>query len=64
MKHYLLKGYAKQKGKDEWDRFLSTAVFACPDNENPYLFFEPQFKQTFDYWLIEYEEIKNDIKRS
>ena len=64
MKHYLLKGYAKQKGKDEWDKFLDTAVFACPDNENPYLFFDSQFKQTFDYWLIEYEEIKDDIKRS
>lgn len=61
MKHYLFKGYAKQKGKDEWDKFLDTAVFPCPDNENPYNFFDLQLKQMFDYWLIEYKEIKGTM---
>lgn len=61
MKRYLFKGYVKQKGKNEWDKFLDTAVFACPDNENPYEFFNLQLKQTFDYWLIEYKEIKDTM---
>ena len=61
MKHYLFKGYAKQKGKNEWDKFLNTAVFACPDSENPYEFFHTQLKQMFDYWIIEYKEIKKTM---
>ena len=61
MKHYKFTGYAKQHGKDTWDKFLDTAVFACPDNENPYEFFDPQLRQMFDYWLIEYKEVKNTI---
>lgn len=61
MKHYKFAGYAKQHGKDAWDKFLDTAVFACPDNENPYEFFDLQLKQMFDYWLIEYQEVKNTI---
>lgn len=54
MKHYKFVGYAKQKGKDNWDKFIDTAIFACPDNENPYEFFNPQLKDMFDYWIIEY----------
>ena len=61
MKHYKFVGYAKQKGKNEWDKFIDAAVFACPDNQDPYTFFDPQLREMFDYWLIEYKEMDENI---
>ncbi len=60
MKQYRFYGYAKQKGHEEWDKFIDTAVFSCPDNANPYIFFNHQLKLLFDYWLIEFQEITED----
>lgn len=57
MKYFQTIGYAKMRGKDTWDRFKDSAVFACPDNENPYTFFPKDYKNIFDYWLVEYKEV-------
>ena len=39
------------------DKFKDSAVFACPDNENPYTFFPKDYTNIFDYWLVEYKEV-------
>lgn len=60
MTRYLFNGYAKQKGKDEWEQFRDNAAFVCPGNKDPYEYFLPQLAEMFDYWLVEFQKLGDD----
>lgn len=63
MIYYKAIGFVKQKNKNVWDKFNNNAIFACPEDENPYIYLTKNYSQIFDFWLINFqqtEQLKED----
>ena len=58
MKQYKAVGFVKQHGKNTWDTFNDSAIFSCPDTENPYEFFLKDYPSMFTHWIVEFQEVK------
>ena len=62
MKYYQAVGFAQIKGKDKWDVFKDSAVFACPEDQNPYEFLCKDYATIFEHWLVEFKETLPPVK--
>ena len=55
---YKIIGYGMKHNKTEWEQFNDTAIVACPEGINPYLYIPASWHDLLDHWLVCFEEIE------